>query len=123
MEFITEEEREDALTGAARHAAIDAAERITPRHVRESIALDESAPAFAEGMAMIEANRFAEARTIWQRAMQTQPRSAALRFNLAAICEALGDRRAAETNYNAARQLRRKSLATRANGSSSSGAE
>jgi tetratricopeptide (TPR) repeat protein len=102
---ITDEERNRALLAAARYAAIDAAERITPRRVRESVALDESAPAFAEGMAMIEANRFAEARAIWTRALQTQPRSAALRFNLAAINEAMGDRRAAEVHYNAARQL------------------
>jgi tetratricopeptide (TPR) repeat protein len=102
---VTEEERENALKDAARFAAIDAAEKITPRRVRESIALDETAPAFAEGMVMIEAGRVAEARAIWQKAMQTQPRSAALRFNLAAVAEALGDRRAAEQNYNAARQL------------------
>lgn len=105
LESVTDEERENALADAARYAAIDAAERITPRRIRESIALDESAPAFAEGMAMIEAGRLAEARAIWQRAMQTQARSAALRFNLAAVNEALGDRRAAEVHYNAARQL------------------
>jgi tetratricopeptide (TPR) repeat protein len=105
LESMTDEERENALTDATRFAAIDAAERITPRRVRESIALDESAPAFAEGMAMIEAGRPEEARAIWQRAMQTQPRSPALRFNLAAVHEALGDRRAAELHYNAARQL------------------
>lgn len=105
LEEVTDEERENALHDAARYAAIDAAERITPRRVRESIALDETAPAFAEGMAMIEAGRIAEARTIWQKAMQTQARSAALRFNLAAVAEAMGDRRAAELHYNAARQL------------------
>ncbi|MFL6244644.1 MAG: DUF6340 family protein [Thermoanaerobaculia bacterium] len=105
LESVTDEERENALKDAARYAAIDAAERITPRRIRESIALDESAPAFAEGMAMIEAGRLEEARAIWQRAMQTNARSAALRFNLAAVNEALGDRRAAEVHYNAARQL------------------
>ena len=105
LESVTEEERENALADAARYAAIDAAERITPRRVRESIALDETAPAFEEGMAMIQAGRLEEARAIWQRAMQTQARSAALRFNLAAVNEALGDRRAAEVHYNAARQL------------------
>jgi hypothetical protein len=105
VEALTDEERNHALLDAARYAAIDAAERITPRRLRESIALDESAPAFAEGMAMIDAGRLAEARAIWQRAMQTQARSAALRFNLAALCEAMGDRRAAEVHYNAARQL------------------
>lgn len=102
---VTDQERDNALHDAARYAAIDAAERITPRRVRESIALDETAPAFAEGMVMIEAGRIAEARAIWQKAMQTQARSAALRFNLAAVAEALGDRRAAELHYNAARQL------------------
>ena len=105
LEAVTDEEREKALQKATRFAAIDAAERITPRRVRESIALDEKAPAFAEGMAMIEAGRLDEARAIWQKAMQTQARSAALRFNLAAVAEAMGDRRAAEVHYNAARQL------------------
>jgi tetratricopeptide (TPR) repeat protein len=105
LEAVTDEGRENALQDAARYAAIDAAERITPRRVRESIALDDTAPAFAEGMAMIEAGRIAEARTIWQKAMQKDPRSAALRFNLAAVSEALGDRRAAEVHYTAARQL------------------
>jgi hypothetical protein len=105
VEAVTDEERENALQAAARHAAVDAAERITPRRVRESIALDETAPAFAEGMAMIEAGRLGDARAIWQKAMQTQPRSAALRFNLAAVAEAMGDRRAAELQYNAAKQL------------------
>jgi len=105
LEEVTDQERENALHDAARYAAIDAAERITPRRVRESIALDETAPAFAEGMAMIDAGRIAEARAIWQKAMQTQARSAALRFNLAAVAEAMGDRRAAELHYNAARQL------------------
>jgi hypothetical protein len=104
-ESVTDEERENALSDAARYAAIDAAERITPRRVRESIVLDESAPAFAEGMTLIEAGRLAEARALWQRAMQTEARSPALRFNLAAVNEALGDRRAAEVHYNAARQL------------------
>jgi hypothetical protein len=105
VETVTEEERENALQDAARYAAINAAERITPRRVRESIALDETAPAFAEGMAMIEAGRLGDARAIWQKAMQTQPRSAALRFNLAAVAEAMGDRRVAEVQYKAARQL------------------
>ncbi len=105
LESVTDDERERTLRDAARSAAIDAAERITPRRVRESIRLDETAPAFAEGMAMIEAGRVEEARAIWQRAMQTQARSAALRFNLGAVNEALGDRRAAELHYNAARQL------------------
>jgi len=105
FDTVTDGERDRALHAAARYAAIEATERITPRRVRESIALDERAPAFSDGMAMIEAGQLAEARTIWLRAMQSQPRSAALRFNLAALHEAMGDRRAADVHYHAARQL------------------
>lgn len=105
VDSVTDEARENALSDAARYAAKDAAERITPRRVRESIALDDTAPSFAEGMAMIEAGRFGEARAIWQKALQHDPRSPALRFNLGAVNEALGDRRAAEQHYTAARQL------------------
>ena len=102
---VTQEERDHTLQDAAKFAAIDAAERITPRRVRESILLDESAPAFAEGMVLIEEERLAEARAIWLKAMQVNARSAAIRFNLGALSEAMGDRRAAELHYNAARQL------------------
>jgi tetratricopeptide (TPR) repeat protein len=102
---VGDDERRIALDQAARYAAISAAERITPRRVRETIALDDKAPAFEEGMAMIDSGRLAQARGIWVAAMRTQPRSAALRFNLGAVCEALGDRRAAEQHYMAAREL------------------
>ena len=102
---ITNEEREEALEHAARYAALDAAEKITPRRVRESIALDETAPAFEEGMAMIVAARLADARKIWESAVRQSGRSAPLHYNLAAVCEALGDRKAAEEHYVAAREL------------------
>jgi tetratricopeptide (TPR) repeat protein len=102
---VTEEERKDALEHAARHAADDAAERITPRRIRESIALDETAPAFADAYSLIDADQPAEARKIWERELRKQPRSAALHYNLGAVCEALGDRHAAELHYVAARQL------------------
>lgn len=102
---VTDEERNEALQHATRYAADSAAEQITPRRVRESIALDETAPAFEEGMAMIAANRLADARKIWETAFRQNPRSAPLHYNLAAISEALGDRKAAEQHYNAARQL------------------
>lgn len=105
METVTQEERDHTLADAAKFAAVDAAERITPRRVRESILLDDTAPAFAEGMALIEEDRLADARTVWLQAMQNDARSAALRFNLGALSEAMGDRRAAELHYNAARQL------------------
>jgi tetratricopeptide (TPR) repeat protein len=102
---VTDEERKAAIERAARHAASDAADRITPRRVREAIWLDEQAPAFEEGFAMIEASRLDEARKIWEEALRTGGRSAPLRYNLGAVCEAMGDRRAAELHYNAARQL------------------
>ena len=102
---ITDDEREDALMHATRFAAIDAAEKITPRRVRESISLDETAPAFEEGFSLIGAGRLEEARAIWEREMRRQPRMASLHFNVAAVCEALGDRTAAEQHYVAARQL------------------
>ncbi len=102
---VTADERQIAARTAARYTAVNAAERITPRRVRESIALDEGAPAFAEGMAMIQTDRFSEARAVWERALNGHPQSAALHFNLAAVCEALGDRRAAQAHYNAAQQI------------------
>jgi len=104
-EAVTDDERETALDQAARYAAVDAAERITPRRVREWILLDETAPAFVEGMAMIESERIVEARAFWETKLKKDPRSASLHFNLGAVCEALGDRRAAEQHYVAARKL------------------
>lgn len=105
VESLTNAEREVAYNQAARYAALDAAEKITPRRVRESIALDETAPSFEEGFAMIAADRLADARKIWEKALGAQPRNAPLRYNLAAVCEALGDRRAAAVHYAAARDL------------------
>lgn len=105
VEAITDEEKEVAVAQAARYAAVDAAARITPRRVREIIPLDETAPAFEEGMSLIDAGRFAEARSRWEAVLRQQPRSAALHFNLAAVCEALGDRKAAGGHYVAAHEL------------------
>lgn len=102
---ISEEERLDALHQAARFTAIDAAEKISPRRVRESIPLEETAPVFEAGYAMVAGGRFEEARAIWEKEMRRQPRSAALHFNLAAVCEALGDPTAAEQHYVAAGKL------------------
>jgi hypothetical protein len=99
------DEREDALVHAARFAAIDAAERITPRRVRETILLDETAPAFEEAFGMISSGNLAEARALWIGELRRQPGSAALHFNLAAVSEALGDQKGAEQHYNAAGKL------------------
>ena len=69
------------------------------------IPLEETAPAFDEGMALIDSGRVAEARARWEAALRNEPRNAALHFNLAAVCEALGDRKAAQGHYTAARSL------------------
>jgi hypothetical protein len=105
VEDLTDDERATASHQAARYAAVDAAERITPRRVREIIPLDETAPAFDEGMAYIESGRLAEARARWEAVLPKNARSAALHFNLAALCEALGDRKAAQAHYTAASEL------------------
>jgi tetratricopeptide (TPR) repeat protein len=105
VEKLSDEETQAARRLAARYAAADAAERITPRRVREHIQLDESAPAFDEGFGFIESGRIAEARAMWEAELKRSPRSAALHFNVAAVCEALGDRKAARIHYTTATQL------------------
>jgi hypothetical protein len=105
VEHLTSDEREVALQQAARYAAVDASERITPRRVREIIPLDDTAPAFDEGLALIESGRLAQARAYWESTVPKNAGSAALRFNLAAVCEALGDRKSARQLYTAARTL------------------
>ena len=102
---LTADEREVAYDQAARYAAIAAAEAITPRSVRESIELEENAPAFDEGYAMIEAGRLAEARALWEAAIQRHRDSASLHFNLGALCEAAGDLTAARDYYQSAVRL------------------
>lgn len=100
-----DDERTIARRQAARYTAVAAAERITPLRVRESIVLAEDAPAFEEGLALIEIDRLSGARAAWERALASHPRSAPLHFNLAAVCEALGDPRAAERHYSRAVDL------------------
>ncbi len=105
VDELTDAERDTAFDQAARYAAISAAEQITPRRVRETITLDETAPEFARGMAEIDADNFGEARRIWEHALTRHRGSAALEFNLAAVCEALQDLDAAEKHYAAAERL------------------
>jgi hypothetical protein len=102
---INEDAREDAVMHAARFAAIDAAEKITPRRIRETILLDESVPAFDEAFGMIANGNLADARALWMGELRRNSRSAALHFNLGALSEALGDPQAAERHYNAAEKL------------------
>ncbi len=105
VEKATDEEKNIALEQATRYAAVNAAEKITPRRVRESILLDEEAPAFEEGFARISVGQFGETRELWEQALQKEPRSAGLHYNLAALCEALGDPKTAEQHYVAAKRL------------------
>jgi len=105
VEALDGDQRADALMDAARAAASDAAGRVTPRRVRESIALDDTAPVFEDGASFIAAQDFGSARKIWEEALKKTPSSAPLHFNLGAVCEALGDRQAARLHYLAAREL------------------
>ena len=99
---LSEDERDIAYAQAARYAAVAAAEEITPRVMRESIELDETAPDFEEAFGLIQAGRLADARMLWETAMASHPESAALRFDLAAVCEALEDVPAAGDHLQAA---------------------
>src|SRR5213594_607547 len=102
---LTDEERDVAYEQAARYAALNAADMITPRMVRETIELDESSPSFDEGLAMINADRPQDARAIWEVALRQHRDSAPLYFNLGAVCEATGDLTAAQKYLQAAVRL------------------
>lgn len=105
VDALTPEEMRIALDQAARYAAISAADEITPRRVREAIVFDDTAPAFDEGAAMVDSGRLAEARQLWQVTLRRHHGSAPLHFNLAAVCEAMGDLPAAGRYFEAARRL------------------
>ncbi|MCU1347437.1 MAG: hypothetical protein JWO56_467 [Acidobacteria bacterium] len=102
---LTAEERNVAFDSAARYAALEAQEEITPRKIRESIELDDSAPSFEDGLSMITSLRFADARAIWESALRRHPASAALQYDLGAVCEAMGDLPAARDYYQQALRL------------------
>ena len=91
VDKITEEDKLIARESAARYAAIAAADAITPREVRESIVLDETAPLFDRGMVQIDAGNLREARRIWESALPKHAKSGPLLYDLAAVCEAAGD--------------------------------
>lgn len=101
-EELTDEERSIAFDQAARYTALAAQQALCPRHYRESIELDETAPSFDAGMAMIQGDRLIEARTIWESALQRHPDSAPLEYDLGAVCEAAGDLEAAQRHYSRA---------------------
>ena len=76
-----------------------------PREVRESIELDERAPAFDEAVAMINSDRLADARAIWEAMLARHRDSAALHYDLGAVCEAMGDITTAEGYYKTAARI------------------
>jgi tetratricopeptide (TPR) repeat protein len=106
---LTADERGIAIEQAARYAAISASEAITPRRVRESIELDDTAPSFGEALAMIHADRLGDARAILETALRQHPSSAALHFDLAAVCEAMGALQAARDHFGEALRISPKS--------------
>jgi hypothetical protein len=102
---LTSEDRKVAAQQAARFAAISAAELVTPRRVRESIELDETAPGFTESIPLLEAGRLPELRNRWEVSLRDNQSSAALHYDLAAVSEALGDVGSARAQYEAAQRL------------------
>lgn len=102
---LTDDAREIAYAQAAHYAAVAAAEGITPRMIRESIELDETAPDFEEGFGLIQAGRLVDARLLWETTVQRDPQSAPTHFNLGAVCEALDDLHAGRDHLEAAVRL------------------
>lgn len=102
---LSSEDRKIAAMQAARYAAISASELITPRHVRESIELDERAPGFEEARGLIVADRLVDLRRRWELLLHDNSGSAALHYDLAAVCEALGDVDTARRHYETAQRL------------------
>lgn len=102
---LTDDERDVAYDNAAHQAAVVAADEITPRKVRETIELDESAAEFDSGYAMINSDRLDDARAIWQEALKRHRDDAALHFDLGALCEAMGDVDAARAYFGRAVKL------------------
>ncbi len=102
---LSAEDRKIAASQAARYAAISGSELITPRRVRESVDLDESAPGYEEISRLIDVDRLADARQRWETLLHDNPSSAALHYDLAAVCEAMGDIENARQHYESAVKL------------------
>jgi tetratricopeptide (TPR) repeat protein len=105
VEAVTDEERGIAYEQAARFAAIQASEAVTPRTIRESVELDESAPSYDTIVPLIDQGKLDQARAECYRALRKQLDSAPLHFNAAALNEALGDLPAAQRHYEEAQRL------------------
>jgi tetratricopeptide (TPR) repeat protein len=97
--------RSDAEERAIDSAVADAVAQFAPRRVEERIALDKEAPLAKEGVALLENGDLAGARKLWEKALDANEKSAPLRYNLGALCEALRDRKAARLYYEDAIRL------------------
>lgn len=105
MGRLTDEERLVALQQAAHFAAVAAADSVTPRRVRESIELVDTVPEFEHVMPLLEAGRLPAARQFLSELLDKQGASAALHFDIAAVCEAMGDEEGALQHYETAAKL------------------
>jgi tetratricopeptide (TPR) repeat protein len=97
--------RGEAEDRAIEGAVADAVSQFTPRRVQERLALDKKAPLGPEGLKLVDAGDLAGTRRLWEKALDANPESAPLRYNLGAVCEALRDRRAARQYYEDALRL------------------
>lgn len=102
---LSADDRDVAVEQAAHFAAVEAAEMITPRRVRESIELEEKVPDLDRALALIDGGKLSTARDIWEKALERTPSSAPLHYNVAALSEALGDVEAAQKHYEEAQRL------------------
>ena len=100
--MVGDDERDIAYEQAARYAAITAAESISPRLLRESIELDERAPDFDEALSLIERERLAEARALWEKALARDRNSGPTLYNLGVVSEALGESQSALDYFRSA---------------------
>lgn len=102
---VTEEVRNIAEEQAAHFAAVQAAEMVTPRRIKESIELDARVPELERAMLLIDAGRLGAARNLWKHELERAPESAPLHYDIAAVSEAMGDTDAAREHYAAAVRL------------------
>lgn len=102
---LSEDERAVALEQAAHFAAMEAADMITPRRVKESVTLEEHVPDLDRALSLIASDRIVAARAMWEKALERMPSSAPLHYNVAALSEALGELELARKHYEQAQRL------------------